>query len=199
MPHDLAPSAAALPRRADARRSIERILDAAVEELSQGSASMGAVAARAGVARATLYAHFPTREALIEAVTERAIADSIETIRAAEPDRSDPAEALARVLSAAWRALGRYHGLVAITTSRLDHARQQALHEPVLGMLRALVERGQKSGAFNPDVPTDWLLTVLLELVHTASREMTGGRLSAKKAEQALLEAALGAVSNRTR
>jgi AcrR family transcriptional regulator len=198
MPHDPAPSAAAVPRRADARRSIERILDAAVEELSQGSASMGAVAARAGVARATLYAHFPTREALIEAVTERAIAESIETIRAAEPDSGEPAEALARVLSAAWRALGRYHGLVAITTSRLDHASQHALHEPVLGMMRTLVERGQKSGAFNPNVPTDWLLTVLLELVHTASREVTGGRLSAKKAEQALLTAALGAVSNRT-
>jgi AcrR family transcriptional regulator len=193
MPHDPAPSAAPLPRRADARRSIERILDAAVEELSQGSASMGAVAARAGVARATLYAHFPTRETLIEAVTERAIADCLETICAAEPDRGDPTEALARVLSAAWRALGRYHGLVAITTSRLDHASQHALHEPVLGVLRALVERGQKSGAFNPDVPTDWLLTVLLELVHTASRELTAGRLSAKKAEQALLTTALGA------
>jgi TetR/AcrR family transcriptional regulator, mexCD-oprJ operon repressor len=192
MSHDPAPSAA--PLRADARRSIERILDAAVEELSQGSASMGAVAARAGVARATLYAHFPTRESLIEAVTARAIADCLETIRAAEPDRGDPTEALARVLSAAWRALGRYHGLVAITTSRLDHASQHALHEPVLGVLRALVERGQKSGAFNPDVPTDWLLTVLLELVHTASRELNAGRLSAKQAEQALLTTALGAV-----
>jgi TetR/AcrR family transcriptional regulator, mexCD-oprJ operon repressor len=198
VPNDPARSAAPLPRRADARRSIERILDAAVEELPKGSASMGAVAARAGVARATLYAHFPTREALIQAVTARAIAESIETIRAAEPDRGEPAEALARVLSAAWRALGRYHGLVAITTSRLDPASQHVLHEPVLGVMRALVERGQASGAFNPNVPTDWLLTVLLELVHTASREMTAGRLSAKKAEQALLATALGAVSNRT-
>jgi TetR/AcrR family transcriptional regulator, mexCD-oprJ operon repressor len=198
MPHDPAPIATALPRRADARRSIERILDAAVEELSDGSASMGAVAARAGVARATLYAHFPSREALIEAVTERAIAECIETIRAAEPDRGEPVDALARVLSAAWRALGRYHGLVAITTSRLDPASEHALHEPVLSLMRALLERGQKSGAFNPDVPTDWLLTVLLELVHTASGEMTGGRLSAKRAEHALLTTALGAVSNPT-
>jgi AcrR family transcriptional regulator len=198
MPHDPAPSAAALPRRADARRSVERILDAAVEELSQGSASMGAVAARAGVARATLYAHFPTREALIEAVTERAIAESIETIRTAEPDRGEPAEALARVLSAAWRALGRYHGLVEITTSGLDRASQHALHEPVLGLMRPLLERGQKSGAFNADVPTDWLLTVVLELVHTASREVSGGRLSARMAEQALLSSAVGAVSKRT-
>jgi TetR/AcrR family transcriptional regulator, mexCD-oprJ operon repressor len=197
MSHDPAPSAPPLPSRADARRNVQRILDAAVEELSQGSASMGVVAARAGVARATLYAHFPTREALIEAVTERAIAECIETIRATEPDKDEPAEALARVLSAAWRALGRYHGLVALTTSRLDRASQHALHEPVLSLIRPLLERGQKSGAFNTDVPTGWLLTVLLELVHTASREMSGGRLSAKKAEQALLQTALGAVSNR--
>ena len=155
---------------------------------------MGAVAARAGVARATLYAHFPTREALIEAVTERAIAECIETIRAAEPAEGEPADALARILSAAWRALGRYHGLVAITTSRLDPASQRLLHEPVLGLIRPLLERGQQSGAFNPDVPTGWLLTVLLELVHTASREMSGGRLSADRAEQALLATALGAM-----
>src|SRR5262245_57392550 len=197
MPHEPAPSTAPLPLRADARRSVERILDAAVQELSQGSASMGAVAVRAGVARATLYAHFPTREALIEAVTERAIAECMETIRAAEPNTGEPAEALARVLSAAWRALGRYHGLVAITTAHLDPASQHAPHEPVLGLTRPPVERGQKSGAFNPNVPTSWLLTVVLELMHTASRELSGGRVSANKAERALLATALGAVSNR--
>jgi AcrR family transcriptional regulator len=62
-------SAAPRARRADARRNIERILDAAVEELAEDpDVSMEAVARRAGVVRATLYVHFPTREALIAAV-----------------------------------------------------------------------------------------------------------------------------------
>src|SRR5689334_14195091 len=98
--------------RADAARNIERILDAAVDELAlDPGASMAAVAKRAGVVRATLYVHFPTREALIDAVTERAIAEAAEAVRTAEPVDGDAREALARVLAAAWRTVGRYHSV----------------------------------------------------------------------------------------
>src|SRR6266545_6772367 len=96
-------------QRADARRSIERILDAAVDELARDpEASMSAIAERAGVVRATVYVHFPTREALIAAVTERAMRESAEAIQAAAPDDGDPLEALERVLSAAWQVLARH-------------------------------------------------------------------------------------------
>ena len=65
-------SQAADHRRATAERNVAAILDAAEELLSQaGPASMAAVAARAGVSRVTVYAHFPTWEALLEAVVER--------------------------------------------------------------------------------------------------------------------------------
>ena len=61
-------------RRADAQRNIERILDAAVEALTDDlDASMSEIARRAGVVRATIYVHYPTREALLDAVTERAL------------------------------------------------------------------------------------------------------------------------------
>jgi AcrR family transcriptional regulator len=182
-------------RRADARRSISRILDGAIEELARDpDASMGAIAERAGVARATLYAHFPTREALIADVTDRAIAEATETIAAAAPEEGEPREALARVIAAAWRTLGRYHVLVAIN-SRLSPERLRALHEPVAGRLRPLIERGQKSGAFNAGVPAEWLLTIALELVHAASREVSAGRLPEAAAEPALLAAVAGALS----
>src|SRR6478609_2480691 len=91
-------------RRADAQRSIARILDAAVDALGEDQdASMSAIARRAGVVRATIYVHFPTREALLEAVTHRAFTEVAAGISSAEPERGDPADALARVVTATWR------------------------------------------------------------------------------------------------
>src|SRR4051794_35410292 len=119
-------------RRADAERSIARILDAAVDALAdEPEASMAEIARRAGVVRATVYVHFPTREALLEAVTHRAIAEVAQVIDAAEPHRGPAAEALARVVAASWRRLGRYHALVAINTQQHAHAELRQRHSSV--------------------------------------------------------------------
>src|SRR3954447_10466038 len=93
--------ASARKRRADAERSIEAIASGALDALaSDPDASMAEIARRAGVVRATIYVHFPTREALLDAVMEDATTQVAEATRAAEPDRGEPAEALERVLLA---------------------------------------------------------------------------------------------------
>ncbi len=100
--------------------------------------------------RATIYVHFPTREALIAAITNRAIAEAVAAIRAANPDEGESQDALARMLIASWQTLGRYHALVQIN-SRLGPEHMHGLHQPVLRLVRPLLKRGQASGAFNRD------------------------------------------------
>jgi AcrR family transcriptional regulator len=192
------PAGAGRRRRADAERSIAAILDAAIDALAADpEASMAEIARRAGVVRATIYVHFPTREALIAAITERAMTEASQALRASAPDEGDPADGLARMLAASWRTLGRYHALVQLN-SRLGPEHMHALHQPILGLVRPLLKRGQASGAFNPDLPIEWMLTVLLELMHAASREVTAGRLTEENAQRSLLASIIGALSPTT-
>lgn len=185
-------------RRADAERSIAAILDAALEALaSDPDSSMSEIARRAGVVRATIYVHFPTREALLDAVMERAVADVAEATRSAEPQRGEPEEALERVLRATWRELSRFHALLAINTSRLSPEELHRRHLPVLNELEPLIERGQADGVLRSDLPVSWHLAVIRAIVHTASSEIRSGRISEAEAEAAMLSTALAAISER--
>ncbi|MGW2375412.1 MULTISPECIES: TetR/AcrR family transcriptional regulator [Kitasatospora] len=76
--------------RADARRNRERILEAAVRAFSEKGADVAidAIAKAAGVGSATLYRHFPTREALVEAAYRNELArvcDSAAELLAVNP------------------------------------------------------------------------------------------------------------------
>jgi AcrR family transcriptional regulator len=183
-------------RRADAERSVARILDAAVDALAtDADVSMAEIARRAGVVRATIYVHFPTREALLEAVTDRALAEVSAVIDAAEPQRGDAADALARVVAASWLTLGRYHALVAINTRQHGHAELRHRHGAVLASLEPLIERGQADGTFRADVPAAWHLSMLLALMHAASSELHAGHVTDADAGPAVVATILGALA----
>ena len=123
-------------RRADAERSVAAILDAGLEALaSDPDSSMSEIAGRAGVVRATIYVHFPTRTALLDAVMEHAVDQVVEAMKRAEPARGRPAEALERVLLATWRELARFHGLLALNTARLSAEELHRRHVPMLDQL----------------------------------------------------------------
>jgi AcrR family transcriptional regulator len=183
-------------RRADAERSVAAILDAGLEALaSDPDSSQSEIARRAGVVRATIYVHFPTRTALLDAVMEHAVDQVVAAMKHAEPARGRPAEALERVLLATWRELARFHGLLALNTARLSAEELHRRHVPMLDQLEPLIERGQQEGVFRSDLPVVWHLAVIRAIVHAASAAIQGGRLEESEAEAAMLTTALAAIA----
>src|SRR5687767_13755843 len=100
------------PRRADARKNIAAILDAATECLAvDPEASLNDIAAAAGVGRVTLYGHFGNRAGLVSQVVDRAMAASDAELESVDLE-GDARAALGRLLVASWHVTHRFGGLV---------------------------------------------------------------------------------------
>jgi AcrR family transcriptional regulator len=175
-------------RRADAERSVAAILDAAVDVLAdRPEASMADIAAAAGVARQTVYAHYASREALLGAVADRALARTVAAIDDAEPERGPPPEALGRLVRAWWQSVERHaRVLEALAAAFPGTAEVHDFHAPILERLERLVRRGQDSGDFDPRLPPRWVATAFLALTHAAAEQVAAGRMSADDARAAL-------------
>jgi len=102
------------PRRADAQQTHDRILAVANAVFTEhgADASLNEVAQRAGVGPGTLYRHFPTRQALLEALLSERFAELRDTARDLL-DAPDTAEALTAWLRAFINHLTTYRGLSA--------------------------------------------------------------------------------------
>jgi TetR/AcrR family transcriptional repressor of mexCD-oprJ operon len=184
-------------RRADAERNISAITNAALEALAgDPDVSMAEIARRAGVVRATIYMHFPTREALLDAVMEHATAQVAEATRQAEPERGEPKEALERVLLATWRQLSQFHNILQININRLSAKELRRRHLPITTQIVPLLERGQANGVFRDDVSALWLIAVVRAIVHVASTELQAGRLTEADVERTMLTTAFAAIRN---
>jgi TetR/AcrR family transcriptional regulator, mexCD-oprJ operon repressor len=180
-------SQAADHRRAAAERNVAAILDAAAELLSQqGAASIAAVAAQAGVSRVTVYAHFPTWKALLEAVVERAVGYTTAVLASADLAAGPPMEALRRLIAADWQVVGEHAAMAAAAARGLSAEAIARARQAAYGPVGVLAERGQADGSFRADVPAGWLVTSFFALIHACAGDVRAGRLDAGDAQRVL-------------
>lgn len=186
--------------RADARRNAQRILDATAELIATDpAATLGQVATRAGLSRATVYHHFASRDALLDALTERSIREVRAALDAARPAEGTATAATEHMLRATWQVIGRYRGLVIVNPQRLERAELRARMKPALDPVRAVLARGQRSGEFDSELPVEWLIGILTDIIHAASRQVTAGAMEPDDAERVLLRTARATLTGHRR
>ncbi len=170
-------------RRATAERNLGAILDAAEALLARGAAAgISAVAAEAGVSRVTVYAHFATREALLEAVVQRVVRRATAVLAAQALDEGPPLEALERLTAAGWREIEHHQAVAHAVGEQLGSAAVARAHEAMHAPLAALIRRGQAEGVFREDLPIGWLLATYFALMHAYRDEVGAGRLRGEDA-----------------
>jgi AcrR family transcriptional regulator len=158
--------------RTDAQQNRERILEAAKEAFARSgaSASLDDIARQAGVGAGTLYRHFPTRDALLEAVYRT----EVERLAAAErkfAQTMPPVEALR-----AWMLLFvDYIATKQIIAPALNtlvggpSKVYEASRAQFTGAIDALVERAIESGDMRRDLEPLDLLRALIGVSNVAS------------------------------
>jgi len=166
------PQSAQRKPRSDAQRNRERILEAAKEAFTRfgADASLDDIAKRAGVGAGTLYRHFPTRDALIEAVYR----SEVEKLAEAErrfTQTMPPIEALR-----AWMLLFVDHiaakQIIAPALNSVAGGPSKLIEGSrglVQGAIDALVQRAIQSGDIRSDLEPFDLLRALIGVSHIAS------------------------------
>src|SRR5450631_3740575 len=153
-------------QRADARRNREALLESAGEAFAEHgtAASLEDVARRAGVGIGTLYRHFPTREALVEAAYRHGVenlCDAAEQLLASE---EQPDVALEIWMRDFVGYVATKRGLAA--TLKLDGADTHAdlfayVHDRIRAALKSLIDAAAATGRIRSDVDGTDLMRAL--------------------------------------
>lgn len=156
--------------RADSLRNRERLLSAAREVFSAGGpdASLEAVAREAGVGIGTLYRHFPTREALFQAVYRRE-ADQMVDLANRLLNDAEPVEALRRWLHANVGMVATKKGMLAALAPAAGSSSE--LYEETWARLAAsvgqLMQRAVEAGEIRNDIGPEDMMRAFIGMCYT--------------------------------
>jgi AcrR family transcriptional regulator len=170
---DIAPTLLTRPKRADARRNYEKVLAAAREAFAEGgeSTALEEIARRAGVGIGTLYRHFPTRQALVEAL----YVDEVEEIcrSAAELEGDDPWEALNTWFERFIGYIATKQALAAELLNYVDRDAQlfKTSRAALFSAGEPLLTRAQEAGVVRPDVEIGEVIQMVMGIAKIPSSD----------------------------
>jgi len=155
--------------RADAVRNRERVLEAAKAVFSAGGqdATLEAVARRAGVGIGTLYRHFPTREALFEAVYRREVQQLGELAEQLKSEAA-PVDALRRWLRSNVEFVATKKGMSAALALAVHGSSELYAYtfDRLTKAVGALLERAVAAGEIRSDIGPEDLLRALVGMCY---------------------------------
>ncbi|WP_156741473.1 TetR/AcrR family transcriptional regulator [Occultella aeris] len=173
-----------MSRRADAVRNVESIIGAAITCLARDPrATMADIAKEAGLGRVTLYGHFASRPALVDAVVARVLERGERVLAEIDVD-GDPRATLARLIRSSWRLVDQSRAVVVAAQDELSAERIRQLHEGPAARVQLLIEHGRERGDFRTDMPVSWLVAMLHQILHGAGAEVSAGRLDPAQAPE---------------
>lgn len=155
--------------RADAIRNRERLLEAAKVVFSAGGpeASLEAVARTAGVGIGTLYRHFPTREALFEAVYRREV-DQLSELADELLDEASPVDAIRSWLRANVELVATKKGMLA-ALALAAHGPQELYaysFDRLTNAIGKLLDRAVEAGEIRADISPEDVLRALIGMCY---------------------------------
>ncbi|MCU0309875.1 MAG: TetR family transcriptional regulator [Acidimicrobiales bacterium] len=162
--------------RADAARNRERILAAAMEVFAADPvATVDEVAAAAGVGRATIHRHFPTRDELRQTVWLRALGHLREALAAADLGEVAPMPALDRMLEVILAESVAYRVLIRVGVE-VD-TEVDAAFEALLDQVGEVIDRARADGLVDDGLSTAWAADAWSGVVLVALEWVAAGRL----------------------
>jgi AcrR family transcriptional regulator len=169
-------------RRADAARNIDRIIESAIHVFAlDPSAGMNEVAADAGVGRATLYRHFPSRDDLIAAIKAQARQEAVSAVENCPLDDGSAIESIESIIRAVIELGDRYRF---INGWRAEGDEYPEPRERISAALQAAVERGQRRGEITRSVSPEWGALAIRSLMLAAIEELSDGSMTDREAER---------------
>ena len=150
--------------RADARRNRDKLIAAAKDLYAETGAdvSLDAVARRAGVGAGTLYRHFPTREALVEAAYRSEVAElsaAADDLLATRPPDVALAEWMDRFVAYAAAKRGMSEALTSCVASGLPLFANT--RSRMLTALGVLIDAAVADGSIRPDADAEDVLRAM--------------------------------------